>query len=110
VGGLVSLEIWRLCTSQGDTYVHSCALEEKGGLVGDQVSGEVLRCVDQACDDRSAEIDTLPEIKKRRATASVGFDFDGTFHHGESFVSTNLGVVAKAFDASQCFLLATATK
>jgi hypothetical protein len=98
VGGLVSLKFWTVCTSQRDTYVHSGAFEEEGGLVGDQVSGEVLRCVDQACDDRSAEINTLPEIQKRRATASVGFNFDGTFHHSEGFVGTNLGVVAEAFN------------
>ena len=44
------------------THVHSGALEEEGGLVGDEVSGEVLRCVDQAGDDRAAEICALPEV------------------------------------------------
>ena len=52
----------RVLCSRDDTHVHSCALEEERGLVGDEVSGEILRCVDQAGDDRAAEIGALPEV------------------------------------------------
>jgi hypothetical protein len=92
------------------TYIHSGAFEEESGLVGDQVSGEVLRCVDQACDESSAEIGAFPEVEERRATAGVGLDLDCTFHHSEGLVGVSLVVVAKAFDRTHCLLLATTTK
>ena len=90
------------------THVHSGALEEEGGLVGDQVSGEVLRCVDQAGDDRAAEIGALPEVQERSGAADVCFDLDRALDHGECFVGALLGVVAEAFDGSQSFFFAAA--
>ena len=53
---------WVFGCSMHGTHVHSGALEEEGGLVGDEVSGEVLRCVDQAGDDSTAKIGALPEV------------------------------------------------
>jgi hypothetical protein len=79
VGVLVG--VWQRLCLMDDTHVHSGALEEEGGLVGDQVSGEVLRCVDQAGDDRSAEIGSLPEVQERGGTADVCLDFDRALDH-----------------------------
>lgn len=47
-----------------DTYIHSGTLEKEGGLVGNQVTGKVLRCVDQAGDNCSSEIGALPEVEE----------------------------------------------
>jgi hypothetical protein len=58
------LSLVRFVYSMHGTHVHSSALKEESGLVGDQVSGKVLRCVDQAGDDCAAEIDALPEIQE----------------------------------------------
>jgi hypothetical protein len=91
-----------------DTHVHSGALEEEGGLVCDQVSGKVLRSVDQAGDDCAAKIGALPEIQERSGAADVCFNLDRTLDHGECFVGALLGVVAEAFDGSQGFFFAAA--
>ena len=91
------------------THVHACALKEKCCLVGNQISGEVLRCVDQASDGCTAEIGALPQVEERWVTANVCFDLDGTLHHGKGFVGAVFSVVAEALDGSQGFLFAAAT-
>jgi hypothetical protein len=90
------------------THVHSGTLEEESGLVGDQVSGKVLRCVDQAGDYCAAEIGALPEVQERSGTADVRLNLDRTLDHRECLVGTLLGVVAEAFDGSQGFVFAAA--
>jgi len=105
---LVGLRVWQVVCLGDDTYVHSCALEEEGGLVGDQVSGKVLRRVDQAGDDCAAKIGALPEIQERSGAADVCLDLDRALDHGECFVGALLGVVAEAFDGSQGFFFAAA--
>lgn len=90
------------------THVHSCTFEEEGGLVGDQVTGKVLRCVDQAGDDRAAEISTLPEVQERSGTTNVCFNLNCTLNHRKRFIGALLGVVAEALDGSQGFFFATA--
>jgi hypothetical protein len=97
-----------LSASVDDTHVHSGALEEEGGLVGDQVSGKVLRCVDQAGDDCAAEIGALPEIQERSGAANVCLDLDRTLDHRECFVGALLSVVAETLDGSQGFFFAAA--
>jgi hypothetical protein len=105
---LVGLKLGNLAASVDDTHVHSGTLEEEGGLVGDQVSGKVLRCVDQAGDDRAAEIGALPQVQERSGAANVGFNLDRALDHRERFVGALLGVVAEAFDRSQGFFFAAA--
>ena len=83
MGGLVSLKFWTVCTSQRDTYVHSGAFEEEGGLVGDEVAGEVLRGVHQASDSCASEVGSLEQVKQGRSAAQLSLDLDCALNHGE---------------------------
>lgn len=88
------------------TYIHSSALEEEGGLVSDQVAGEILRHVNQAGNDRSAKIDAFPQLQERRISAEVCFNLNCAFHHGESFGSFGLVLGTQPADGAHCFFFA----
>lgn len=91
------------------THVHTGALEEEGGLIGDEVSCKVLRGVDQAGDGRSAEIHSLEQVQEGWIATEMSFDLDGPFHHGECIVDFLLGVVSQTSDGSHRLFLAAAT-
>lgn len=85
-------------------------LEEECSLVGDQVTGEVLRCVHQASDDCPAEIGALEEIEEGWGSALLGLDLDSTFNHGERLLRL-LGVFAtQSLDGAESFRFAAAAE
>lgn len=77
-------------------------------MVCDQVSSEVLRSIDQAGDDCPAKISAFDKVKHSRVATKMGFDFDSTLHHGESFIAFFFGVVAETFDGAHGFFFAAA--
>lgn len=60
-------------------------LEEESGLVGNEVTGEILRGVHQTGDSRAPEISAFEQVKQSRNTAQLGLDLDRTLDHGELF-------------------------
>ena len=58
-------------------------LEEVSRLVGNQVTGKVLRRVDQAGDDGSSYIGALEKVEESWGTAHLSFDLNGSFYHGK---------------------------
>lgn len=57
--------------------------EEESCLVGNQVTGEVLRRVHQVGDDRSPQIGALHKVEEGRGAAHLSFDLHGSLHHGK---------------------------
>ena len=57
--------------------------EEEGGLVGNQVTGKVLRGVYQASDDCSSEIGALDEVHQGRVATKLLLDFDRSLNHSQ---------------------------
>lgn len=95
---------------EGHVVGHAGLLEEEGGLVGDQVTGEVLRGVHQAGDGGTSEIDTLEEVEECGGAADVGLDLNGTLDHCELALGLAGGAVggAETLDGAEGFLLAAA--
>ena len=58
-------------------------LEEECGLVGDEVTGEVLRGVHQTSDSCAPEVGALEQVKQARSAAQLGLYLDCTLNHGE---------------------------
>jgi hypothetical protein len=58
-------------------------LEEECGLVGDEVTGEVLRGVHQTSDGCAPKICALEQVKQGRSAAQLSLDLDGALNHGE---------------------------
>jgi hypothetical protein len=83
-------------------------LEEECGLVGNQVTGEILRCVHQAGDDCAAEISAFEKIEEGRGSTHLGFNLDGTLHHGEGLLGLVRVFVAEALNGTKGFCLASA--
>jgi len=81
-------------------------LKEICRLVGNQVTSKVLRGVDQASDDGSPQIGALEKIEQGRL-AEAALNLYGPLDHGELLSSVVLGLVTKAFDRSEGFLLAS---
>jgi hypothetical protein len=106
--GLIPASWWLLDSDLHWKRVLGLTLEEECGLVGNQVTGKILRCVHQAGDDCAAEIGTLEKIEEGGGSAHLGFDLDGTLHHGEGLLGLVWVLVAETFDGAESFRLASA--
>ena len=89
--------------------MHVLTLKEEGCLVGNQVTGEILRRVHQAGDDCAAQIGTLEEVEKRGVTTQLGFDLDGSLHHGKGLVRFLFRLGTEALDGLEGLVLAAVT-
>lgn len=83
-------------------------LEEKGCLVGDQVTGEVLRRIHQTGDDCAAQICAFEKVEEGGGTAVLSFDLDGSLDHCEGLLDSVWVFAAKALDGLESFGLAAA--
>jgi hypothetical protein len=86
-------------------------LKEECRLIGDQITSEVLRRVDQAGNECSAKVNSLDEIKQGRLATFVSFNLNCTLHHGKCVLGGRLSSVstAEALDRLQRLLLAPST-
>ena len=58
-------------------------LKEERGLVGDEITGEVLRGVHQTRDGCAPEVGTLEQVKQARSATQLGLNLDCALDHGE---------------------------
>lgn len=75
--------------------------EEVNGLIGNQVTGQILRSVDTAYDQCTVTIGSLPELNETGFLFGL-LEFDCTTHHGDCVC----GVISCtcASETSDCFL------
>lgn len=83
-------------------------LEEECRLVGDQITGEILRCVHQTGDDGATQIGALQQIEEGRRPAHLRFDLDGSLDHGEGLLGLLSILAAEALDGAKRFCFAAA--
>jgi hypothetical protein len=80
-------------------------------LVSNQVSGKVLRRVDQASDCGTPKVGSFNKIEQRRLAAHVNLDLDCSLDHSKCVLGIRLRAVstAETLDGLERFLVATAT-
>lgn len=70
---------------EGSLGGHTSLLEEVDGLVGNQVTSQVLGSVNAADDEGTVEIGATEELEQARLLDSL-LEIDGTLHHGNGLV------------------------
>lgn len=83
--------------------------EEEGGLVGNQVTGKILRRVHQADDSRSPQIGSLDKVEKGRGTTHLLLNFNSSLHHGQCLLRMLSRFVTEALDGAEGLVFAAAT-
>lgn len=83
--------------------IEGLTLEEECRLIGNQVTGEILRGVHQTGDDCAAEVSALEQIEESRCSAHLGFDLNGSLNHGEGLLGLLLVFAAEALDGAKGF-------
>lgn len=84
-------------------------LEEESCLVGNQVTGKILRRVHQAGNNRSPQIGTLKKVEEGRGSTELLFDLDCTLYHGQCLLSVSGLFITEALNGAKGLLLASAT-
>jgi hypothetical protein len=82
--------------------------EEECRLVGNQVTSKVLGCVDQAGDDCSSAVSTLPQIEKCWFSTHLFFDPNSTLNHGKGPLGILFGLSTESLDGTKSLFLASA--
>ena len=77
-------------------------LEEESGLVGDEIAGEVLRCIHQACDGRSPQIGAFEQVEEGWVAVEFRFDLHSASNHGQ-FLLVILCLVSKTLKRFEGF-------
>lgn len=95
---------------EGAVVAHASLLKEESSLVGNQVTGEVLRGVHQASDGGTSEVDALEQVEKGGRAAQLRLNLDGTLDHSIFLlVLLNSSIRrTKALDGAKCLVLAAA--
>jgi hypothetical protein len=73
-------------------------LKEESCLVGNQITGKVLRRVHQAGDDSSPQIGAFEKVEEGRGSTHLRLDLNGSLDHGKFLLSILFRFAAEALD------------
>lgn len=76
-------------------------------MIGNQITGEILRGVHEAGDEGSSEIGPAEEVEEGGRTAELGLNLDGSLNHGNLAGGGLGGLCAETADGLEGLLLAT---